>query len=78
MVRKVTVTRIATYEFVKTVLREANAPFDTTFSLGKYMLIVGGNDICEILLKEDPRYDKTGDYGSTVIFSIKDYEVKST
>ncbi|MEM2876437.1 MAG: hypothetical protein QXL67_05755, partial [Candidatus Bathyarchaeia archaeon] len=73
---EIAITKTTTYEFVKAVLRGAEAPFDITFSPGKYELIVGGRSVCEILLEEDMHYDKTGDYGPAVIFAIKDYDGK--
>ncbi|MEM3660619.1 MAG: hypothetical protein QXU11_09445 [Thermoproteota archaeon] len=73
---EIAITKTTTYEFVKAVLRGAEAPFDIAFSPGKYELIVGGRSVCEILLEEDMHYDKTGDYGPAVIFAIKDYDGK--
>ncbi|MGB9717637.1 MAG: hypothetical protein ACPL4E_04255 [Thermoproteota archaeon] len=73
---EVTIIKITVYEFVETVLREANAPFNVAFSSGKYMLIVNGEEVCELLLDKDLHYDKTGDYGPAVIFAIMDYEGK--
>ncbi|MEM2089155.1 MAG: hypothetical protein QXI42_10925 [Thermoproteota archaeon] len=72
---EVTIVKITTYEFIKTVLKEASAPFDIAFDLEEYKLIVNGKEVCDLTLKDDMYYDD-GDHGPAVKFTIRDYEGK--
>ncbi|MGB9709727.1 hypothetical protein, partial [Infirmifilum uzonense] len=68
----ITIVKINTYDFVRDIIEKANAPFDISFRSGKYMLIIGGKEVCEISLEKDLHYSE-GDGGPAVIFAITDY-----
>ncbi|MBS7618931.1 hypothetical protein KEJ25_10155 [Candidatus Bathyarchaeota archaeon] len=57
------------------MLKEANAPFDVTFSLGRYKLAVEEKEVCELSIKNNLHYDRSS-HGPAVIFAMKDYKGK--
>ncbi|MEM3712338.1 MAG: hypothetical protein QXR97_02190 [Thermoproteota archaeon] len=68
---EVTLIKITTYDFIRNILDNANAPFDIAFRSGNYMLVVDEEDICETFLEEDLHYDK-GNRGPAITFAIID------
>jgi hypothetical protein len=69
---EITIKKITTYDFIKTAIKGAGAPFNIVFKLGGYWLTMNEQEVCEVSMEEDLYHDR-GDHGPAVIFAIRDY-----